>query len=265
MRKDSFLYLTLGSSFVVLLFVTVPLLRMLTAPSLASLWETIRDPEVYRSIWLSLYTGISAAAICFVFGTPLAYLLARSEFHGKKLVEAIVDLPIVIPHTVVGIALLGLVGKNFWLGRWMHEIGLQIVGSPTGIIMVMTFVGLPFYLQAAKEGFASVSPRLEAVSRSLGASMFATFIHVTFPLAWRSILSGIIMCCARAISEFGAVIIIAYHPMIAPVLMYERFQSFGLRYSQPVAVWLIFVCLVLFLSLRLIGGSSRKFESRGRV
>lgn len=263
MRKDSFLWLTLMSSFIVLLFVTVPLLRMLTAPSLASLWETICDPEVYRSIWLSLYTGISAAVICFIFGTPLAYLLARCEFRGKKLVEAIVDLPIVIPHPVVGIALLGMVGKNFWLGRLMHELGLQIVGSPVGIIMVMTFVGLPFYLQAAKEGFSSVSPRLESVSRSLGASMFSTFIHVTFPLAWRSILSGIIMCCARAISEFGAVVIIAYHPMIAPVLMFERFQSFGLRYSQPVAVWLIVVCLLLFLSLRLVGGSSRKFETRG--
>jgi len=264
-RKESFLWFALASSFIVLVFITVPLLRMISAPSLASLWETICDPDVYRSIWLSLYTGVSAALICFVFGTPLAYLLARSEFRGKKLVEAIVDLPIVIPHPVVGIALLGLVVKNFWLGRVMQELGLRIIGSPAGIIMVMTFVGLPFYLQAAKEGFASVSPRLEHVSRSLGASMFATFINVTFPLAWRSILSGIIMCCARAISEFGAVVIIAYHPMIAPVLMFERFQSFGLRYSQPVAVWLIVVCLLLFLSLRLIGRGAKKSENGSRI
>ncbi|MBN2808610.1 MAG: ABC transporter permease [Deltaproteobacteria bacterium] len=265
MRREAFLWLVLGSSFLVLAFITVPLLRMLSAPSLASLWETVRDPEVYHSLWLSLYTGISAAAICFLFGTPLAYLLARSQFRGKKIVEAIVDLPIVIPHPVVGIALLGLVGKNFWLGRLMHELGLRIIGSPSGIIMVMTFVGLPFYLQAAKEGFTSVSPRLEHVSRSLGASMFATFISVTFPLAWRSILSGIIMCCARAISEFGAVVIIAYHPMIAPVLMFERFQSFGLRYSQPVAVWLIVICLLLFVSLRLLGSGARKAGSGSRA
>ena len=265
MRKEAFLWLVMGSSFLVLTFILVPLLRMVTAPSLASLWETISDPDVYRSIWLSLYTGVSAAAICFVFGTPLAYLLARSQFRGKRIVEAIVDLPIVIPHPVVGIALLGLVGKNFWLGRLMSELGLRIIGSPAGIIMVMTFVGLPFYLQAAKEGFASVSPRLEHVSRSLGASMWATFFGVTFPLAWRYILSGIIMCCARAISEFGAVVIIAYHPMIAPVLMFERFQSFGLRYSQPVAVWLIVVCLLLFVSLRMVGGGSRKTESGNRT
>lgn len=265
MRKESFLWLALGSSFLVLLFIMLPLLRMVSAPTLSSLWETILDPDVYRSIWLSLYTGISAALICFIFGTPLAYLLARSQFRGKKIVEAIVDLPIVIPHPVVGIALLGLVGKNFWLGRLMQELGIRIVGSPAGIIMVMTFVGLPFYLQAAKEGFSSVSPRLEHVSRSLGASMFATFIGVTFPLAWRSILSGIIMCCARAISEFGAVVIIAYHPMIAPVLMFERFQSYGLRYSQPVAVWLIVVCLLLFVSLRLVGSGAHKVGRGSRA
>jgi molybdate/tungstate transport system permease protein len=264
MRKESFLWLALASSFVVLLFVLVPLLRMVSAPSVAALAETIADPEVYHALWLSLYTGISAAGICFVFGTPLAWLLARSEFPGKRLVEAVVDLPIVIPHPVVGIALLGLVGKNFWFGRMLHELGLRLVGSPSGIIMVMTFVGLPFYLQSAKEGFAAVPPRLEHVSRSLGASMFATFFTVTFPLARRAIISGLIMCCARAISEFGAVIIIAYHPMIAPVLMFERFQAYGLKYSQPVAVWLIVVCLLLFVSLRVVsrGRGPRERERR---
>ncbi len=263
MRKESFLWLALASSFVVLLFILVPLLRMVSAPSLAALRATIADPEVLRSLWLSLYTGVSAALICFVFGTPLAWLLARCEFRGKRVVEAVVDLPIVIPHPVVGIALLGLVGKNFWFGRLLHELGLRLVGNPLGIIMVMTFVGLPFYLQSAKEGFASVPPRLEHVARSLGASMFTAFFTVTFPLARRAIISGIIMCCARAISEFGAVVIIAYHPMIAPVLMFERFQSYGLKYSQPVAVWLIIICLLLFVSLRLVGRGRERTGNGG--
>ena len=264
MRRESFLWLALGCSFLVLLFILVPLLRMVSAPTPGALAATIIDPEVYHALWLSLYTGVCAALICFVFGTPLAWLLARSEFPGKRLVEAVVDLPIVIPHPVVGIALLGLVGKNFWLGRLLHELGVRLVGSPAGIIMVMTFVGLPFYLQSAKEGFAAVSPRLEHVSRSLGASMFKTFFQVSFPLARRAIVSGLIMCCARAISEFGAVIIIAYHPMIAPVLMFERFQAYGLRYSQPVAVWLIVVCLLLFVSLRVVsrGRRPRRREQR---
>jgi len=126
------------------------------------------------------------------------------------------------------------------------------MGSVTGIVMVLTFVGIPFYLNATKNGFESISPRLEKVSRSLGASMFSTFFRITFPLAWRSMLIGIIMCCARAISEFGAVVIIAYHPMIAPVMIYERFEAYGLRYSQPIAVWLVSVCLALFLILRIL-------------
>ena len=262
-RRETFLWLSLASGFIVLLFILVPLLRMVAAPSPAALLQTIVDPEVYHALWLSLYTGCSAALICFICGTPLAWLLARSEFPGKRLVEAVIDLPIVIPHPVVGIALLGLVGKNFWLGRLLHDFGVRLVGSPGGIIMVMTFVGLPFYLQSAREGFAAIPPRLEQVSRSLGASMFQTFFQVTFPLARRALLSGLIMCCARAISEFGAVIIIAYHPMIAPVLMFERFQAYGLSYSQPVAVWLILVCLLLFVSLRVVG-RGRSWRGGGR-
>ena len=132
------------------------------------------------------------------------------------------------------------------------------MGSVTGIVVVLTFVGLPFYVNAVKNGFESISPRLENVSRSLGASMFSTFFRITFPLAWRSMLIGIIMCSARAISEFGAVVIVAYHPMIAPVMIYERFEAYGLKYSQPVAVWLVSVCLALFLILRILTLRNKK-------
>ena len=132
------------------------------------------------------------------------------------------------------------------------------MGSVTGIITVLTFVGMPFYINSAKEGFENISPRLEKVSRSLGASMPATFFRITFPLAWRSIVVGIIMCSARAISEFGAVVIVAYHPMIAPVLIYERFESYGLKYSQPVAVWLVLICLILFIFLRILTAQKKE-------
>ncbi|MBN2332315.1 MAG: ABC transporter permease [Deltaproteobacteria bacterium] len=225
---------------------------MTTAPTATAMKAAIQDQEVVRSISLSITTAAAAALIAVVFGTPFAYLLARTSFPGKHLVEAVIDLPIVIPHPVVGIALLSVAGRNHWLGNVFHHLGIRIMGSVTGIIMVLTFVGLPFYINAAREGFAAISPRLEHVSRSLGASPIRTFWHITLPLAWRSILVGIVMCCARAISEFGAVVIIAYHPMIAPVLIYERFESFGLRYSQPVAVWLVSICLVLFILLRVL-------------
>lgn len=252
MKREPFFWITISCGLVIMAFILLPLIEMMTAPSLAMLKETIKDKDVVRSIWLSIYTAGLAALISFVLGTPLAYLLARSDFRGKRLVEAIIDLPIVIPHPVVGIAILGVAGKNHWIGQLLSELGIRIMGSVTGIVIVLTFVGMPFYINAAKNGFESISPRLEKVSRSLGASMFSTFFRITFPLAWRSMLIGIIMCSARAISEFGAVVIVAYHPMIAPVMIYERFEAYGLKYSQPVAVWLVSVCLGLFLILRII-------------
>lgn len=252
MRREPFFWITVSCGAMVVAFIAIPLFDLMTAPSGAMLKESLRDKEVLRSIWLSVYTAGLAALISFVFGTPLAYLLARTEFRGKRLVESIIDLPVVIPHPVVGIAILSVAGKNHWLGQIIFELGIRIMGSVTGIVTVLTFVGMPLYINAVKAGFEGISSRLENVSRSLGASMFSTFFRITFPLARRSMLIGILMCSARAISEFGAVVIVAYHPMIAPVLIYERFEGYGLKYSQPVAFWLVGVCLVLFLTLRFL-------------
>ena len=250
--REPFFWVNISCGVIIMVFILLPLIEMLTAPSLPMLEETIRDKEVVRSIWLSIYTAGLAAFFSFIFGTPLAYILARTHFPGKRLVESIVDLPIVIPHPVVGIAILSVAGKNHWIGQIFSDLGIRIMGSVTGIVTVLTFVGLPFYVNAVKNGFENISPRLENVSRSLGASMVSTFFRITFPLAWRSMLIGIIMCSARAISEFGAVVVVAYHPMIAPVLIYERFEGYGLKYSQPVAVWLVAICLILFLVLRIL-------------
>jgi molybdate/tungstate transport system permease protein len=252
MKREPFFWVSVSCGIVIMAFIILPLIQLLTSPSLEMLRESIGDKDVVRSIWLSVYTAGLAALISFVLGTPLAYLLARSKFRGKRLIEGIIDLPIAIPHPVVGIAILSVAGRNHWFGQILGELGIRIMGSVTGIVTVLTFVGIPFYLNATKAGFEAISPRLEKVSRSLGASMFSTFIRITFPLAWRSMLIGIIMCCARAISEFGAVVIVAYHPMIAPVLIYERFEAYGLRYSQPVAVWLVSISLILFLLLRIL-------------
>jgi molybdate/tungstate transport system permease protein len=252
MKREPFFWISVSCGIVIMAFILLPLIQLLTSPSVGMLRDTLHDKNVVRSIWLSMYTAGLAALISFVFGTPLAYLLARSDFRGKRLVEGIIDLPIAIPHPVVGIAILSVAGRNHWFGQMLAELGVRIMGSVTGIVTVLTFVGIPFYLNATKAGFEAISPRLEKVSRSLGASMFSTFIRITFPLAWRSMLIGIIMCSARAISEFGAVVIVAYHPMIAPVLIYERFEAYGLKYSQPVAVWLVSVSLVLFLILRIL-------------
>lgn len=252
MRPDPFKWLLIFCSTTVLAFIFIPLVQMVGQPSLADLWESICDPDVRNAIGLSLYTSGWAAVISLLLGTPLAYLMARREFRGKKLLEGAVELPIMIPHPVIGIAILSLAGTGHPIGNLLHELGVQIMGTVTGLVVVLTFVGLPFHINAAREGFAAVPERLEKVSRSLGSSAAGAFLRVTFPLAWRSLLTGVIMCMARALSEFGAVVIVAYHPMTAPVMIYERFTAYGLRYSQPVAVWLILISLVLFVLLRVV-------------
>jgi len=257
-KREPFFWFTVSCGIVVMAFVLLPLIELLRAPSLSTLKQTLLDRDVVRSIWLSIYTAGAAALISFFFGTPLAYLLARAHFRGKRFLESLIDLPIVIPHPVVGIAILGVAGKNHLVGQLIQDLGLRIMGSVTGIIAVLTFIGMPFYINTVKDGFEKVSPRLENVSRSLGASMFGTFCRITLPLAWRSMVIGFIMCSARAISEFGAVVIVAYHPMTAPVMIYERFESYGLKYSQPVAVWLVAVCLLLFCILRMLTLSKSK-------
>ncbi len=257
--KETFYWLAVLCGVIIMAFIVIPLAEVITQPSWKDLVDTLKDRDVIRSIWLSIYASAIAAGISLVLGTPFAYLLARREFFGKKLIESMVDLPIMIPHPVIGIAILSVAGQNHWLGSMMQEIGIRVMGSVTGIVAVMTFVGMPFYINAVKNGFQSIPQRLEHVSRSLGASMTGTFFRITLPLAWRSILVGMIMCCARAISEFGAIVIIAYHPMVAPVMIYERFEAYGLKYSQPMAVWLIVVCLFLFFMLRLVSVRKGKY------
>jgi len=240
-------------SLAVVAIIVVPLAQMVVQPSWQDLRDCLRDRQVLGAIGLSLEAAAMAAAISLVCGTPFAYLLARKEFAGKKLAESIIDLPIMIPHPVIGIAILAVASPDHWLGKFMLEAGIEIMGSLTGIVAVLTFVGLPFYVNTVKNGFEAVDQRLENVARSLGASFGSAFVRVTLPLAWRSMLAGVIMCMARALSEFGAVVIVAYHPMIASVLIYERFTAYGLKYSQPVAVVLILISLLLFVMMRMVG------------
>jgi len=243
-------FLLLGA--IIFLFVVVPLVKMplssVSEPDI--LWETIMDPEVTGAIGLTLLAALIATLFGFLLGVPLAYLLARTNFPGKKLVESLIDVPIVVPHTAAGIALLFVFGRRFFLGEAFSTLGIEFVDSTAGIVIAMMFVSIPFLIDSAKEGFKKVDVRLEKVARTLGASPWQAFFRISFPLAWRSILAGNIMMWARGISEFGAVIILAYHPMIAPVLVYERFETYGLDYARPIAVILIFVSVVVFVLLR---------------
>jgi molybdate/tungstate transport system permease protein len=225
---------------------------MIYASNLAILLQSLRDPEITSSIVLTLYAALIATVIGFVLGIPLAYLLAKTNFPGKRLMEGIIDLPLVIPHSAAGIALLFVFGRNYFMGQVFEGIGIRFLDSLAGIVIAMLFVSVPFLIDSAKEGFQKVDARLENVARTLGATPWQTFARVSFPLARRSIIAGSIMMWARGMSEFGAVIIIAYHPMIAPVLVYEKFETYGLVYARPIAVILILISLIVFVVLRFL-------------
>jgi molybdate/tungstate transport system permease protein len=234
----------------IILFIIVPLIKMVFLSDKEALWESLLDPTTMNSILLTVYSALIATAVGFILGVPLAYILARHDFPLKSVVEALIDLPIVVPHAAAGIALLFVFGRNYLVGKWFDSVGVQFVDSLAGIVIAMIFVSVPFLINSAKEGFRKVDVRLEKVARTLGASPWQTFTMVTLPLAWRSILAGNLMMWARGMSEFGAVIILTYHPMVASVLTYERFESYGLNAAIPVAAILVIICAIVFIGVR---------------
>lgn len=245
---------------IIILFIAVPLAKMIFGSDPKILMQTISDREVMNSIGLTLYAALIATAVGCFLGVPLAYLLARHDFRGKRLVEGLIDVPIVVPHTAAGIALLFVFGRNFLMGQAFGNIGVSFIDSTAGIVIAMLFVSVPFLINSAKEGFNKVDIRLEKVARSLGASGWQAFMKISLPLAWRSILSGNIMMWARGISEFGAIIILAYYPMTASTLIYQRFETLGLSYSQPIAALLIIICVIAFIILRAIASRREKHD-----
>ncbi len=246
----SFKIIFSGLGTILLLMVSIPLIRMVASADPGIMGNTFVDREVLESIILTLRAALWATFLCAFLGIPLAYVLARWNFPGKSIIQGIIDLPIMIPHTAAGIALLMVYGKSFFLGKAFSSMGLEFVGTEAGISLAMAYVSLPFLVNSARDGFLAVDPRLENVARTLGASQWQAFFFVGLPLAWRPILSGATMMWARGISEFGAVVILTYHPMIAPILIWERFEAYGLKYAKPVAVLLILLCLIIFAFLR---------------
>ncbi|MBU1011937.1 MAG: ABC transporter permease [Bacteroidetes bacterium] len=251
-RTDSFSLVLSLLGAIILLFIIAPLAGLLLDTPLAKIFETTQDEQVVKSIWLTLSASFGGTLFCAIFAIPLAYVLARKEFTGKRLVLGIIDLPIVIPHSAAGIAVLGFISRDSVFGQMASSVGLDFVGHPIGISMAMAFVSIPFLINAARDGFGSIPIRLEQAAKNLGANSVRVFFTISLPLAWRYILSGFIMMFARGLSEFGAVVIVAYHPMITPVLIYERYTSFGLKYARPVAILFILVCLVFFIALRFL-------------
>ena len=255
-RKSLFnlIFGLLGGSLVV--FVLLPLLSTLLWSPASQLVRTLTDPQVLRSIGLTFQASALATGIAAFTGVPLAYLLARRRFRGKRLVEAIIDLPVVVPHTAAGIALLMVFGGKGLLGEPLGRLGLYFTDRLAGIVVAMLFVSLPYLVNMSRTAFAMVDPELEMIALVEGASSWQSFCYISLPLAWRGVVSGALMMWARGISEFGAVVILAYHPKIAPVLIYELFSGFGLSAALPVAALLILAALLVFALLRWLASTS---------
>jgi len=252
-------------SSIIVVFILLPIVATISMQfcDAEGFLQAMGDKAVWNSILLTYYAAMLSTLVAMIFGTPLAYLLSRYSFPGKSVVEGIVDVPVVIPHTVAGIALLAVFGSNGLIGKFSY---IKFVDALPGIVVAMLFVSVPIYINAAREGFASVDVRLEQVARTLGASPARVFFTISLPLVIRHIAAGAVMAWARAISEFGAVVVIAYYPMIAPTLIYERYLSAGLSAARPIAVILILLSLVVFVVLRVLlwGGKRENISRSGR-
>lgn len=235
---------------VLLTFIALPLVVTVGRESPSTTFGALGDPEVRAAIATSFGAAFIATALSVAFGVPLAYVMARTKFAGKGVVQSVIDVPIVIPHTIAGIVLLVVFGRMGLFSGQMSALGLKFEDNLLGIVLAMMFVSSSFVVNSAREGFEAVDERLENVARSLGSSRGSAFLTVTIPLSVSSLVTGIVMAWARAVSEFGAVVVIAFFPRIIPTLIYERNLHEGLAESMPVAALLIIVCVGIFAVFR---------------
>jgi molybdate/tungstate transport system permease protein len=238
------------ASSLLLLFLVLPVVRLVAAGGSQGATQLWTDAELRRSLALTALTATAATLLAALGGTPLAWMLARRAFRGRAIVAAVLDLPLLIPHPVAGIALLLLLGRGSAIGGSLLSLGLRIVGTPLGIIAAMLFVSAPLFVSGAREAFARVDPRLEGVARTLGDSPGRAFRRVTLPLAARGLIASGVVSWARAVSEFGAIVILAYNPKVVSVLAYDRFTGFGLSEALPVAAALVVLSLIPLTALR---------------
>ena len=227
-----------------LLFLIAPIVRLVAAGGGSGLARLASDTELRSALALTGITATVATLIGVLTGTPLAYLLARRDFRGRALLAAILDLPLLIPHPVAGIALLLVLGRESLVGSTLLLAGLRVVGTPIGIVCAMLFVSAPLFVSGAREAFARVDPRFESVARTLGDTPARVFRRITLPLAGRGVLGAAVVMWARAVSEFGAIVILTYNPKTVSVLSYDRFTAYGLQEAIPVAAVLVILALV---------------------
>jgi molybdate/tungstate transport system permease protein len=244
----------------ILVYFALPFVAFFARTGLTDVVAGLRTPGAQVAIRNSLVTAPISTAIATVLGVPLAYVLARWSFPGKRLVEALVILPLVVPPLVGGTMILTAVGRFTPVGTAAASVGVPLTGSLLGVVLAQTFVAAPFVIVTARAGFGAVDRRLEQASRSLGYGPLETFWHVSLPLARGAIVAGIVLTFARAIGEFGATMMVAYNPRTIPTRIWVDFITGGIDAVVPLALALLLVTLLVLVTVLRFGRTAPVVE-----
>lgn len=250
--------LTLGYTlFYLSLIVLLPMAAVFMRAAemdLAAFWEVVSSPRLMASYRLSFGAALLAAIINSVFGLLLAWALVRYSFPGRKLVDALVDLPFALPTAVAGVALTALYAGNGWLGRFFEGVlGIKVAFTPLGVLVALVFIGLPFVVRTVQPVLEDLETELEEAAASLGANRWQTFIHVVLPMLAPALLTGFALAFARAVGEYGSVIFIAGNiPLVSeitPLLIITRLEQFDYQGAAAIGVVMLLFSFVMLLAI----------------
>lgn len=214
-------------------------------------WNVVSAPRVVASYKLSFGMALAAAAINALFGLMLAWCLVRYRFPGKRIVDALIDLPFALPTAVAGIALTALYAKNGWIGQWLDPIGIQVAFKPLGVLVALVFIGLPFVVRTVQPVLADLDIEHEEAAACLGAGRWQTFRHVILPTLLPALLTGFTLAFARAVGEYGSVIFIAGNiPMVSeitPLMIITKLEQYDYVGATAVAEVMLLMSFALLL------------------
>ncbi|TWH70600.1 ABC transporter permease [Micromonospora olivasterospora] len=236
-------------------FLVLPLAGLVVRAPWATLWQRLTEPGALTALRLSLQTATVATVLCLVLGVPLAWLLARVEFPGRRVVRALVTVPLVLPPVVGGVALLLVFGRKGLLGAWLDAtFGVTLPFTTTGVVVAEAFVAMPFLVIAVEGALRGADTRFEEAAATLGAGRWTTFTHVTLPLVAPGIAAGGVLCWARALGEFGATITFAgNYPGITqtmPLAVYQTMEGGDLSGAVVLSLILLAVSVTILAALR---------------
>jgi len=253
------------SLFYLSLIVLIPLAGVFLKTSVLSwgqFWSTVTAPRVLASYRLTFGAAFAGALINAVFGLLVAWVLVRYKFPGKKFVDAMVDLPFALPTAVAGITLTALYAHTGWLGKPLAAIGVKAAFTPLGVVIALTFIGLPFVVRAVQPVLEDLDPEIEEAAASLGAKRRQTFTRVILPTLLPAVLAGFAMAFARALGEYGSVVFISGNmPMrteITPLLIMTKLEQYDYTGATAIAVVMLVVSFLLLLIINLLQWWSRR-------